>query len=561
MRKTSKINLISIVCFLSAAFTAISAKDRIQIDNFEYRGPQAEKWISDGFRDTVTAQLGRISAIEAITTEDQQRALRLITDRIKSGEDLDVQREIARVLQADFICKGSLTNGTEIQINMQLLKEPDFRVYRTATITVNKNEIPRGWEVAVIRLLGEINADVPDDERRHIQIPPTEKREAYEAYSQGLALMNTYPAQALTYFLRALVLDPNYADALLRAGQVNERLGSYDEAIRQLSRRLQILDNARQRNTTAYGDTLANIGSVYDSRGNFRQAVDFYKQAAAILESMGRTETASYATTLNNIAVAYRSAGELNLAMSNYQKSMSIREKIDGQKSAGYAASLQGVGAVYFTRGNIDQALEYTTRAARLMKDELNLGETSLYASTLHSVASILAAQQKFDEALQFFNRANDIRQKLGMQNSDEYSTTLAGISRVYFSRSDYNQALLILNQAKAIKDRLNLQQTPGYASVLSGIGGVYFRQDRVQEALAQFEAAGAIYRKLGLEDVLENADILSAVAIIYYEKLKNPCRARQEMTRVVAIYRKLERPDIGPRQQFLDRITNECKQ
>jgi len=536
------------------------AKDRIQIDSFEYRGPDAEKWIADGFRDTVTVQLGQISSIEAITTEDQHRALQLIAERRKAGEEIDIQKEVARILEADFICRGSIINGSEIQVNLQLLKGPDFRVYRTAMVPVKKEEIPRGWDIAVVRLLGEINAEVPESERQHISIPPTERREAYEAYSRGLALLRINPGQALLFFTRALQLDPQFSDAALRAAQVNETLGNYDEAIRLFNQRMMLLEKANQKNSPAYGAALSGLGGVCDSRGEYRLAVSYYKQDIAILEASGRTETSAYAGTLNNLAVSYRNLGDTASAMENYRKALAVRERIDQTKTPGYAAGLQGIGSVYFTTGDLDRALDYSTKAARLLKEDLRLDGTSLYASTLHGIATILTGQRKYDEALPFFIKANEIRKTLGLDSTDEFSNTLAGIGRIYYAKSRFDEALRQFAQAKAIKERLRLENTPGYASVLGGIGGIYLKQEKVQEALALFEQAGGIYQKLGLDGVLEYADILSSIAIIYYEKLNNPCRAKTEMGRVLVIYRRLERPDIGPRHQFFDRLTGECR-
>jgi tetratricopeptide (TPR) repeat protein len=264
-------------------------KGRIQIDEIKYSGPPKESWIVAGIRDTVTNDLAKVREVEAISIDDQNKALKMIAERRKAGEkNLDPSKESARILAADYLCVGNLQNtGKVLRLNIRLLKAPDFSSEQTATLDGTFDEIFTLQDKVVESLLANVDAKMKPEERLVIEVFTPKNKKAYEFYAQGLQIEDTNPKKALDLFLQALKIEPDYLDALNWIGLQYKALSQYEKAFEYHNKRKKVLEDKRLSNHEEYAITLNNISAAYKAQGKYAEALDYYFKAQKIREDLG----------------------------------------------------------------------------------------------------------------------------------------------------------------------------------------------------------------------------------------------------------------------------------
>jgi tetratricopeptide (TPR) repeat protein len=114
--------------------------------------------------------------------------------------------------------------------------------------------------------------------------------------------------EAIKYYDKALVIDPNYVSVLNSKGVALKNLGNYTEAIKYYDKALAIDPN--------YVNALHNKGVVLDNLGNYTEAITYYDKALAI--DPNRVET------LNNKGVVFYDLRNYSEAISYYDKGLTI---------------------------------------------------------------------------------------------------------------------------------------------------------------------------------------------------------------------------------------------
>jgi tetratricopeptide (TPR) repeat protein len=312
----------------------VKIKGRIQIDEIKYSGPPKESWIVAGIRDTVTNDLAKVREVEAISIDDQNKALKMIAERRKAGEkNLDPSKESAKILAADYLCVGNLQNtGKVLRLNIRLLKAPDFSAEQTATLDGTLDEIFSLQDKVVESLLANVDAKMKPEERLVIEVFTPKNKKAYELYSQGLENWEANPKKALDLFLQALKIEPDYLGALNGVGSQYDALSQYEKALEYQNRRKKILENKKLMHSKEYAKNLNNIGLVYEAQGKYSEALDYYFQSNKVEEDLGMVNTAYYSTTLNNIGAVYKSQGKHAEALDYFSKLKKFVTILDMEK-------------------------------------------------------------------------------------------------------------------------------------------------------------------------------------------------------------------------------------
>ena len=440
----------------------IKIKGRIQIDEIKYSGPPTESWIVTGIRDTVTNDLAKIREVEAISIDDQNKALKMIAERRKVGEkNLDPSKESAKILAADYLCVGNLQNtGKVLRLNIRLLKAPDFSAEQSATIDGTLDEIFTLQDKVVESLLANVDAKMKPEERLVIEVFTPKNKKAYELYVQGLELRNTNPKKALDLFLQALQLEPDYLDALNRIGQQYEMLSKNDDALEYLFKRKKILEEKQLRIVHGYSITLNNIATVYYEEKNIEKAIEYLFDSLKVLEDIGLHKSASYSSTLSNIGFIFMDLEKYEEAFSYFSKALSIDEELRLKKTEAHAIHISHLGSLFRRQEKYEEALKYYSKSQNIL-EELGYSGTSTYANSLADIGGIYFHQDKLDEALKSYSKAQKIRETLEFTKTERYAITMFNIGGVYFEQDKYCEALKW--REKAVKLQEQLKVTPEY--------------------------------------------------------------------------------------------------
>jgi TolB-like protein/Tfp pilus assembly protein PilF len=203
---------------------SISQKS-IAVMPFENRSEEkANAYFADGIQDEILTRLSKIADLKVIS--------RTSTQHYKSApENLP---QIAKQLGVAHILEGSVQKAADqVRVNVQLINaQTDSHVW--ADTYDRKLTDIFGIESEIAKRIAEsLQAKLTGREEQALTVKPTNNPEAYDAYLRGLAFDARYYAsffsggleeKAISFFERAVELDPNFAVAWARLSRANAAL-------------------------------------------------------------------------------------------------------------------------------------------------------------------------------------------------------------------------------------------------------------------------------------------------------------------------------------------------
>ena len=112
--------------------------------------------------------------------------------------------------------------------------------------------------------------------------------------------------EAVKYYLKALQIDPNYADAYYELGVTLEAQGHPKEALKHYSEALRMNPD--------YAEVYNNIGVILSKQGKSKIAIDHFQKAIQIRPN--------YALAYYNLGIIFADHGRIMEAISNYKKAL-----------------------------------------------------------------------------------------------------------------------------------------------------------------------------------------------------------------------------------------------
>lgn len=213
--------------------------------------------------------------------------------------------------------------------------------------------------------------------------------------------------EAMTYFERALKLNPNHARSHLSYGLILSKMGRTDEAILHYQKALeQRPDLAEAHNNL--GTSFAKLGRVDEARAHFSRALeidptygDAHFNFGFLLASLGRTDeaVAHYLKALEirpddggahfNLALAFASGGRGVEAKAHFQKALEL--------DPNNTETLNNLGILSAEMGRTDEAIAYYRKALERHPDAI---------VPLQNLAIVLVAKGQQDDAISIVRMA-----------------------------------------------------------------------------------------------------------------------------------------------------------
>lgn len=120
--------------------------------------------------------------------------------------------------------------------------------------------------------------------------------------------------KAIEQFEKSLKADKNYTSVYFNLGDVQYRLGNYEDAVVYLKKALTL-----KLNQQLHLDVLNKLGRTYSAMGQTESAIDAFKEAIKVYP----TAVAPY----NNLGVQYIKTGRFDLAIEIFESALKIREE------------------------------------------------------------------------------------------------------------------------------------------------------------------------------------------------------------------------------------------
>src|SRR5262245_33834282 len=263
---------------------------------FENRSEDnANAYFADGIQDEILTRLSKIGDLKVIS--------RTSTQRYQSNPaNLS---EIAKQLGVGNILEGSVQRvGDQVRVTVQLVNAQTDSHLWADTYDRKLTDI-FGVESEIAKRIAEsLQAKLTGREEQALAVKPTNDPEAYDAYLRGVAFEARYYAsffsgdleeKALSFFERAVQLDPNFAIAWARLSRANAALsiGSDPTAIwrgaaKRALEQAQKLEPNSTETLLALGYYLYKVLSDFDSaKTTFGRVSKMFASNSDVPEALG----------------------------------------------------------------------------------------------------------------------------------------------------------------------------------------------------------------------------------------------------------------------------------
>lgn len=256
--------------------------------------------------------------------------------------------------------------------------------------------------------------------------------EAKKNYTEALSLINK-DKQPITI-----------GEAYSGLGKIAYKQDEFDASITHYSEALKIFEKQN------YKDGLAaiyiNLALLYEDMQNQPQAIEYYNKSLAIAkENNDIVAEASCYTNLGNI---YCDQEKYDKAIEYLEKSLQIKRQIGNKKGEG--SSLNNLGATYYAMHNEEKALQYFLEAYQIYMD---INDIKSSFPSCNNIGAIYYERKDYSKALEYYTKAYDLAQQLG--SISKKILCLESLTLLYRDMGDYKKAVDYSVECWSLKDTL----------------------------------------------------------------------------------------------------------
>lgn len=283
-------------------------------------------------------------------------------------------------------------------------------------------------------------------------------------------------AQALKNYQEAIDIarkfkdDENVLILYTNLGVAYKSSGLFDQAVKAFQEGLEL--NKQIRNEEQEGRLYLNIATVYHERQMYGQSVKYHQIAKEIMEKSNNYRTLE--TILYNLTLDYRNTKQFGKAKNTLEELHTVAQKLDEDEiwlsyyhaQANYLADIK----------QYDQALEAANRAEKMSNQEadlLNYAEVQLTKASIYQSMGKTALAVKHGEiALDAFLDTEDLNAQVRA-----YKT----LSEILQKAGDHKKALEYFERANNLKEKMDLESVTNQIATLNSLNEL----DRKEQDLA----------------------------------------------------------------------------
>ncbi|MDP8079059.1 tetratricopeptide repeat protein [Phocoenobacter skyensis] len=426
---------------------------------------------------------GDITINNGFTEKQLKEFLLTIQEQLSNGLKHSLSEQEKNRLEKELqATEEKLQNITATyQQEVQLRKEAE------KTILTLKSNQPKA---KIARALEELrnNPDTRTVEKILDEIVESGTKElAPAAYESGKLAENRVDyRKAMKAFTKAVILDGNNPDYLLKAAQMARKVGNLDQAQQWFETLIKLTQH--DTNSLDYAVAQSGLAGVFYEQGKYAKAEPVYKRSLAITEKALGENHPSVAATLNNLAELYRIQGKYAKAEPLYKRSLAITEKALGENHPSVAATLNNLAGLYKEQGEYAKA-EPLYKESLAIKEKA-LGENHLsVAATLNNLAELYRIQGKYAKAEPLYKRSLAITEKALGENHPSVAATLNNLASLYEAQGEYAKAEPLYKRSLAITEKALGENHPSVAATLNNLASLY-------EAQGEYAKAEPLYKK-----------------------------------------------------------------
>ena len=279
-------------------------------------------------------------------------------------------------------------------------------------------------------------------------------------------------------------------------------------------------------------DTQSSLGNIEFKMGKYEEALQRYLKALKLTQQKYGENHLSVATSYGNIGVIYTELDENAKALECLQKALEIKLTLQGENHPDLYVCYGNIGSHYVSLEEYDKALEFCQKALKILIAEL--GEDHLDPDMATTYSNIGVIYTKLDEnakALECLQKALKIWLSLFGENHPDAAPSYNSMGLVHHNLKEYDKALECYQKAWKIMISILGENHPDVAVTYSNFGTLYSDLEQHTQALEYHQKALQIYHSGHGENHPNTAQGYYNVGLAY-EKL-------EEYTKALAYFQK----------------------
>lgn len=241
------------------------------------------------------------------------------------------------------------------------------------------------------------------------------------------------------------------------------------------------------------------IGDSYQALSDFEKALPFLEEAAETRRRELPPEDPRLINSIDVLGMVYWLTGDLQGSLDASREVLELRERSLGREHPDYTQTLGNLGNTYADMGDLERAESLLRQALEIERRTLVGDDRRDLAYTTNNLATILADQMKFEEAIEFHLESNALRLEFMGDDSPEYIISLMNLGFAQYGAGHHQEAERLLRHSVELGEQIfdaNHMRVAGarikLAEVLADTG-----RTSEAEALAHL-ALAALFNTLG---------------------------------------------------------------
>jgi eukaryotic-like serine/threonine-protein kinase len=356
----------------SVATTPLTEKDTVVLADFDNK--TGDSVFDDALKQALAVDLGQSPFLNILSERRVGETMQLMGRKPGDRITLDLAREICLRTGTKALLNGSISRlGTQYVIGLEAINcnTGDVLAKEQAEASAKEGVLKTLDQVAT-SMRTKLGESLTSVEKFDVPIEATTNSlEALKAFSMGVRVAREKgPAEGISFYKRALELDPNFATAYALLGLNYANLGQPTRAAEELEKAYQLRDRVSERE-------------------KLRISANYYYIVTGELEKEAQTYqlwVQSYpndSVPHGNLGANYSALGQYDQALPELKKGIALAP----DTVVGY----QNIGLVYLALGQFDKAKAALDSAAALKLDAGSLHLMAYYLGFLQNDSATMA--------------------------------------------------------------------------------------------------------------------------------------------------------------------------
>ncbi len=238
-------------------------------------------------------------------------------------------------------------------------------------------------------------------------------------------------------------------------------------------------------------DFFARLDSYFDR--NETDQIDPFL-VASLEKAKEEEDYAAYISICNEMIGFYRSISAFEKARQAAEDVLLLMEELNLGETEHFATTLLNAATAYSSAGDYAQAVRMYRQAAQIYDRILPSGDYR-QAGLYNNMSIMLEKMNENAEAAEAARKALALIEKLP-GNEAQTATTLTNLALIYFKLSENEEAKQCLTRALALFEQGGEDLNEHYSGALAGMGEACYRDGEYESSLSYYEKALALVKQ-----------------------------------------------------------------